>query len=121
VARIFIIFLIALLPLRGWSFDRMALQMDGDAHAVGIAHDSDTGMSPDCAMLMQMDNKTQDADSEQVVLHQGCQSCQLCMPLAGLNVLAPLASTSLVQTVPELRTSMFVSADTARYVKPPIS
>jgi hypothetical protein len=121
VARIFIIFLIALLPLRGWSFDRMALQMERGDYAAGIALDSDAGMSPDCAMLMQMDSKAHAVDSEKGSLHQGCQFCELCMPLAALDAPVPLGCTPTIQPVPELRTSMFVSADTARYVKPPIS
>jgi hypothetical protein len=121
VARIFIIFLIALLPLRGWSFDRMSLQMDGGMRAAGVASNSDTGMSSDCAMLMQMGSKTQDADSEKVVLHQGCQFCELCMPMGALVAPVTLASTPIIQAVPEWFSTVFVSADTARYAKPPIS
>lgn len=120
MAKIFIIFLIALLPLRGWSTDRMVLQMDRGGQTVGIANDM-AGMATDCAMAMQMDSQAHGVDSDNSAVHEGCQSCQLCMPLATMDAPVTLSSTPIVQAVPEPRTGVFVSADTVRHAKPPIS
>jgi hypothetical protein len=121
VAKIFIIFLIALLPLRGWSSDRMSLQMEHGVNTVSIASDFATSMSPDCPMAMQMGTQPHGGDTGQGAVQKGCQSCQLCMPLAGLHAPVILANIPNIQTAPELRAHVFVSAETVRYTKPPIS
>ncbi len=101
--------------------DRMSLQMERGDPAVGMAHDADAGMGPDCAMAMQMNDMSHDGDSKKGSLHKGCQSCQLCMPLAALDAPATFVRTPVIQTVPEPRPRVFVSADTVRHEKPPIS
>jgi len=52
MSRLFLLFLIALLPLRGWTAQRMVLDMDTPAAVVSMAQQ--TGMSEDCAAHMQV-------------------------------------------------------------------
>ena len=126
MSRLFILFLIALLPLRGWSVERMAVQMEGRAmHAQTL----DAGMSVECALHMRMDMPmAAAADSEQdsqgadhAPDHKGCQSCQLCMPLAALGGCASLQAATAPQALPVSCSKRFVSADPERNAKPPIS
>jgi hypothetical protein len=124
MSRLFILFLIALLPLRGWTAERMVFAMDGGAALVAVSQAVDSGMSEDCALHMQIEQMASGhhPDGEaQAPAHKGCQSCQLCMPLAALDSPVVLAFTANPQSLPRTCSSRFVSADTARNAKPPIS
>lgn len=103
MARLIVIFLIALLPLRGWSATGMAIQMAlMESAAMASSMESGQGVMPaDCPMV-QIDasaiagashssDKSMDGKS-----HQGCQTCQLCMCLAALDSL----STNFSEPVP---------------------
>ena len=119
MARLFILFLIVLLPLRGWTAERMA--MEGGA-PLAVSQSVDTGMSEECALHMHTAQSGHDHGGQaQAPVHKGCQSCQLCMPLAGLHSPVVLALAAIPQTLPLMRSSRFVSADPAHDVKPPIS
>jgi hypothetical protein len=122
VARIFILFLIALLPLRGWTAERMVFAMDTVPVAVSLQA-VDVAMSEDCALHMGMDAGTAHHESAagHGADHKGCESCQLCMPLVALDAAAVLAVATMPEAVPVPRIGNFVSADPARDVKPPIS
>jgi hypothetical protein len=122
VARLFILFLIALLPLRGWTAERMVFAMDTSPVAVS-SHGGDAAMSEDCALHMGMDigaahHETSPGHGSD---HKGCESCQLCMPLVALDAATVLAAATMPEAVPAARIGNFVSADPARDVKPPIS
>ena len=131
MSRLFILFLIALLPLRGWTAERMAVQMAGMPVAVQL-QSQEPGMSAECALHMQMalqrlvpsDQSAAVAQAEPAATshagHQGCQSCQLCMPLAALDIPALLALLPAPQMQPQACSSAFASADAARCAKPPI-
>lgn len=115
VSRYLILVLIALLPLRAWSVERMAVHMAGNevAAAAGVAL---AAMPADCPMHM-----TAAEDNTEHQAERGCQSCQLCMSLSPATLpllkapgLRPLAAAS----PPADR---YASADLARLVKPPIS
>ena len=124
MARLFILFLIALLPLRGWTAERMVFQMERGTPVGVLSQATDDAMSEDCALHMQMAQMASGhaaTDAAHGSDHKGCQSCQLCMPLAGLHSAAPLAVAAIPQVLPLTRSSRFVSADAARDVKPPIS
>ncbi len=120
VSRLFLLFLIALLPLRGWTAERMVFAMDGGA-PLAVSQSVETGMSEDCALHMQMVSGHHASAEAQAPAHKGCQSCQLCMPLAALDSPVVLAVAAIPQALPLTRSSRFVSADPARDVKPPIS
>jgi hypothetical protein len=128
VARLFILLLIALLPLRGMALDRMVFQLQNGGSAASLAHGMDTGMSEDCALHMQAastahgagsdDHADHDHGSQQ---HKGCQSCQTCMPVATLYAPTLAAFKSSPEPVPQPRTTAFASAESERFAKPPIS
>jgi hypothetical protein len=120
VARLFILFLIALLPLRGWTVERMAFGMEGGAPVAALSQPVDTGMSEECAQHMQMASDHHTSGESQTPAHKGCQACQLCMPLAAIESPVVLAAAASPQTLPIARSSRFVSADPAHDVKPPI-
>ena len=119
VARFFILFLIALLPLRGWTAERMVFAMD--AAPVAVSQGVDAAMHEECALHLEMASAHHDAETAHHSDHKGCESCQLCMPLVGLDADLVLAVAAAPKAVPLTRTSHFVSADPARDVKPPIS
>jgi len=121
MARLFILFLIVLLPLRGWTAERMVFAMDIGV-PLAVSQSVDTGMSEECALHMQTAQSGHHPSGEAYApVHKGCQSCQLCMPLAGLHSPVVLALAAIPQTLPLTRSSRFVSADPAHDVKPPIS
>lgn len=126
MSRFFIILLIALLPLRGWSVERMAVHMAASASAA-------QAMPSDCPMMIQTGASASDAGAK----HLGdssdkgdygkspgnslsCQSCQLCMSLATPDTPAiqPLAGGPRATTA--ARAERFASADLPRATKPPI-
>ena len=125
MARLFILFLIALLPLRGWTAERMVFAV-AQEHAVvaALAHhdDSAADMPADCALHMQMaTDGAQHPHDGGTPSHSGCESCQLCMPLvAAADVHAP-ALPAGPQAQPATGVSRFDSAEPALFVKPPIS
>lgn len=126
MVRLFVLLLIALLPLRGMALDRMVFQMQSPASAVSLA--KDTGMGEDCALHTQAASAAQGAGSDAgadpdqgTQQHKGCQSCQLCMPVAALTAPTLAAIKPVPQSVPLLRTTAFASAESARLAKPPIS
>ena len=131
VTRIFIIaLLIVLLPLRGWTAERMAEHMATNggpaSHAVGAAPGA---MSADCPMLMQIAAKagapdtasTDDSGATSTPTERSCQSCQLCMSLAAHDVPAVQAVCPAPQTLAVHRADRFASADLPLFSKPPIS
>jgi hypothetical protein len=120
VARLFILFLIALLPLRGWTAERMVFAMDA-APVVAMSQDVDAAMPKDCALHMHVDSARHGSAAGHGADHKGCESCQLCMPLVALDAAEVLAAASLPAAVPSPCNSRFVSADAAPGIKPPIS
>jgi hypothetical protein len=121
VARYFILFLIALLPLRGWTAERMVFAMDKSPVTVS-SHGADVAMSEECALHMGIDlgSAHHETAAGHGTDHKSCESCQLCMPLVALDAPTVLAAAALPDAVPVPRISNFASADRARDVKPPI-
>jgi hypothetical protein len=127
VTRILIlVLLIVLLPLRGWSAERMADHMAATgastAHAMGA-------MPADCPMMMQMaamasladKSFTDDGGTTSTPTDRTCQSCQLCMSLAAPETPAVQAVSPAPQSVAVHRADSFASAYLPRSIKPPIS
>ena len=126
VARLFILFLIALLPLRGWTAERMVFAMDTSPVSVS-SHGVDVAMSEECALHMgialgiDLGSAHHDLAAGHGTDRKSCESCQLCMPLVALDAEPVLAIAANPGAMPLARISHFVSADPARDVKPPIS
>jgi hypothetical protein len=124
MARLFILFLIALLPLRGWSTERMVMHSDHAEALTAQSHHAGETMSQDCAQHMQTESKASGqtaTDTSDGQIHKTCEFCQLCMPLAYLAAPVVLTLTASPQVLPRMHSSRFVSADLAQGVKPPIS
>ena len=121
MARLFILFLIALLPLRGWTAERMVFEMEAGAPLAAVSQAAGAGMGEECALHMQMASSHHQSGESHAPAHKGCHSCQLCMPLAALASPLVLAVAASPQVLPITRSSRFVSADPAHDVKPPIS
>lgn len=119
MGRFFLILLIALLPLRGWSAERMAVQMAISAptsQSTGSGHGS---MPDDCPMVLKA------ASTESGAHHgeggRGCQACQLCMSLATFAIPGIPTISAKPICAPAVRADRFSSADLTRASKPPIS
>lgn len=123
MSRLFIIFLIALLPLRGWSVERMAVHMAASesaaqAMALGSEH---AAMPDDCPMLIKAGASDKGAQHGDGKVQRGCQSCQLCMSLAAPQAPAVKALSCGPLAALAARADRFASADLPRAAKPPIS
>ena len=127
MARLIVILLIALLPLRGWSATGMAVQM-ALAETTAAASSMDDGqgaMSADCPMMQMAASTSGDATHSpdkpmDGKTHHGCQTCQLCMTLAVLDSLSTKIP-ELTPFEPALALSYrFSSAELFEDSKPPI-
>jgi hypothetical protein len=138
--RLFLILLIALLPLRGWAGAvmsiEMALQERIAAHHVGQGvHHAATAQKPDChehgaaaghvAPLGDTAAHNVDHDVTPDTTPSNhcntCVACQICHSVA-LTGLSPVAFAPPVFGTPAASGSIrFASATLAAYLKPPIS
>ena len=121
MSRLVLILLIALLPLRSWSADRMFVGMALNESA---SHSMDSGasrgsMPEDCPMMSGMHSNKGEShgDGKAESRHQ---ACQLCMSLVA-------AQDSAIKSLPLLpqphvipRVERFASAELLRFTKPPI-
>ena len=129
--RVFLILLIALLPLRGWAVDMMGVVMAAQAlsasqHIAGNTSEAGPAtsngaetpfsMSVDCPMWA-----SQTADDDPTVSHSICTTCQLCMALLTGHNFALISTAPLVQAAQGIPGISFSSAEHALRLKPPIS
>ncbi|HWH84515.1 MAG TPA: hypothetical protein VNU71_19980 [Burkholderiaceae bacterium] len=114
VSRLVIMFMIVLLPLRGWAGDLMSVQMATG----GLASHAASGMPADCPM-----HATADAaqSSPAPAGMDGCTSCDLCVPMAELSSTRFDVVAFATQAAPLTGGIAFVSAAPAPALKPPIS
>ena len=97
--------MIALLPLRGWVGDTMAVH-SGVAAAAGA-------MPADCPMLAQADNTASAACA--------CDSCALCLPLVAVASRVDATAQAPVRDRAAANPDRFASAERVPGFKPPIS
>ena len=128
MARLIVLLLIALLPLRGWSATGMAVQMALAGNtAMESSMDAGQGAMPvDCPMMQKAASavgdaahtpeKTMDGKS-----HQGCQTCQLCMTLATLDSLSAKLPEPEPFGSPIALADRYAGAELFEDSKPPIS
>ena len=118
---VFIFLLIVLLPLRGWTAERMAERMA----ATEVSTSQAMGAMPaDCPMMMKMGSPHEtltDDSGTTTPTERTCQCCQLCMSLAAHNVHAVHSVCAAPQSVAVHRSDSFASADLPRVSKPPIA
>lgn len=138
---LFLVLLIALLPLRGWAGDAMAVDMLAqpavaienvavDAVSTGHKHpiQAANGMTSHAQCMehtpgVMASDHTPDAQGAPVPPHHDnhCTTCQACsaIPVA-LQAAVPLLPVTL-HSVPHYAGPAFASAEPARGFKPPIS
>ena len=121
MSRIVLILLIAMLPLRSWSVDRMYVGMALNESA---SHTMDTGasqgsMTEDCPMMsgMHSDKGASHGEGKTESRHQ---ACQLCMSLVATQDSAIKPLPLLPQHHVISRVERFASAELLRFTKPPI-
>lgn len=121
MGRLLVILLAMLLPLRGWSAERVAIQMSQTQAIVEIVgeHVFMASMPADCPMLAQPVSGTEKSPRPSKD-YAGCQTCQLCMPLASLSLPQTHFMAYERQIHPVPASASFISSDLARQVKPPI-
>ena len=128
--HLLLVLMIALLPVRGWAVDVMALSMAAghlnaienvtaeaiDTRATGqFESEKQATMPADCPMQMQA------TDSAGTVGCHGCNTCQLCMAVVTGYPMTPVGAASLPQATPAIGSISFSSAERAPGFKPPIS
>jgi predicted metal-binding membrane protein len=121
MGRLLVILLVVLIPLRGWSAERMVIQM---AYSQTVAEVADAqmsmdGMPADCPMLAQAESKS-DKPISPAKGFAGCQTCQLCMTLASSSFPQIQPAAHRTEVHPDPAGDSFSSADLALRVKPPI-
>ena len=135
--RLFIVFMILLLPLRGWAADLMAVTMANQQRfaTINIANNAiDTrtilssdqqaqvAMPEDCPFLtFSNDGLAENGGQGVSVLCKGCTTCQLCMALVTGYPAMTRFVAALPPAEPLVGTIHFTSAERASGFKPPIS
>ncbi len=118
--------MIALLPVRGWVGNAMAVDMAAQqvATAQQAAPDAEPGaaasaMPDDCPMFAQASQAdTPVADGAHC---NGCNTCELCLALASFTWPGLQAASFTPHAEPLAGGTLFTSADRASGFKPPIS
>jgi hypothetical protein len=120
MGHLLVILLIMLLPLRGWSAERMAIQMTQSQAIVEVTGDQVFmgGMPADCPMMAQTSSEAEKSPTL-FKSHSGCLTCQLCMSLASQNTSSPNVLAHERQAPPVSISVSFISADLTRQGKPP--
>jgi len=121
MGRLILILLIALLPLRGWSFDRMVVRMAfNEAASNSMEMGASQGSMPeDCPMMAKASSGKNAAHGEEKAKSTH-QACQLCMSLAATQAQAIKSISLQPQPQAVLRDERFASAELSRLTKPPI-
>ena len=137
--HLFLAFLIALLPLRGWASDAMATSMIANQteSALKIAtktiadHVDELGAKGHVDLEMKVPIATQAAvncteHATAVDIHEAdshcdsCSACQACHAIAFCPTAADAAAVFSLSTLPRAAVAQFASASTALGEKPPI-
>ena len=120
--------MIALLPLRGWVGDAMALDLAGPHHAAATAApqaalpDCHTGHDAHAAHMAPASPADQASDSAQADDDCGsCSLCQICHSVVLASVLPPLPSLQLGIAAPQAGQPAVASAARKPGDKPPKS
>jgi hypothetical protein len=113
-----LILLVALLPLRMWAADGMAVTMAGQQLAsAGLS--SAGSMPADCPMAADAPALQGAADEPAPMGH--CGTCHLCAATAGLTAVQASCVSAEPAGPLQPRSSRYVDADLALELRPPIS
>jgi len=122
---LFLALMIALLPLRGWVGDAMAMDMAAAAlEPAGMASDCPGHAAPQATPADRpagMEQGTDPAESHAGTDCSHCGACQICHSVALTPMALPLAAAALPAVVPTSSTRQPASAERTPGFKPPIS
>lgn len=121
MSRLVLILLIALLPLRSWSVDRIYIGMafnESASHSIEMGS-SHISMLEDCPMMAKTNSDKGAADGEGNAEGRH-QACQLCMSLVATQDFAIKSPPLLPQPHAIFRAESFASAELLHLTKPPI-
>jgi len=128
---VLLVLMMALLPLRGWVGNAMAVDMAAaQAHATMQSRSStdvagSAAMPEDCPMHMAAgtgDAAPAVGTPQKAGGHcQACDTCELCLALASFSIPLALAHSPAPSAGPLTEGVLFSSADHATGLKPPIS
>ena len=118
--RFFFLFMIALLPLQGWTSVAMATEMAAMQLESRQSHSSVASMkmSPECALRMGA-AQSQDVDIDDAS-NQVCTDCQACHLIALAEFVHTVYKTSFSTSFERPVRLYFASADLRLNQKPPI-
>ena len=111
--RLFLIFLVVLLPLSSWAGNAMAISMI----AAKLASQNDAMAGSHCPNMAAM----HDAQPENDQQSAACTDCQACHLLAMQAVIFSTASTTQSPVVLQAEPDSFISTQLSPPIKPPIS
>lgn len=113
----FLVLMIALLPLRGWVGDAMAVEMLGaPGHTMAVMTDGSAQPCPDHMASASADDGAPDSGDEHA--HTACDVCNGPALASGATPVQTLPPAHSVAVQPAER---FASSEVRRGVKPPIS
>jgi hypothetical protein len=122
--RFSIILMIALLPLRSWAGDLMAVSMSVQAltpTSADIVVRQASGAMEDCAGHADSASEAAMAEAADDGHCKTCVTCQICHSVALVNIDVLASDPIHVNRLKSLSSSTFASATLADSVKPPIS
>ena len=136
--RVLLILMIALLPVRGWAADMMAISMaeqqlhvwqsiqagnDGQTASAQPAVQVQSAMSADCPMMAMLAGQPVSDESGQAgsPILKMCTTCQLCMALAADQSVELTLPSFVSHAPPVSRAVEFSGVTVASVFKPPIS
>ena len=122
--RFLVILMIALLPLRSWAGDLMAVSMSTHvvtaASANSVVKQASGGME-DCASHSVFQSETPETGAVDDGHCNTCVTCQICHSVALVNVSLPASCAAEANHLKSISVIPFASATLADSVKPPIS
>lgn len=113
MARLFILLMVVLLPLRGWAGDLMSV----DAAMSDMSLRTAGAMQAHCPMHTEA--KT-DASSQAPSSTHGCNACGLCIPMAEPEALRLAVVGFAAHATPVMDEVVFISVTPLPTVRPPI-
>ena len=124
---LFLALMIALLPLRGWVGDVMAMERLGQALAAtpaaavhGECHELQQHHSQDAAHEA-MSHPSGHASGQAQADCSGCTVCQICHSVVLAGTPVPASAAELPMAVPPSHARLYASAEPVPGFKPPIS
>jgi len=117
---IVLVLLVALLPLRMWAAEGMAMHMAQAEMATALGGMSASTMPEDCPMMAKAAGDPSSQDEQASSDHANCLTCQLCAALA-TDSMATSPRHAHPMAPPRLAGHRFASADPLPELKPPIS